>query len=182
MEKLKKKVDTATKLTYKQFRNQVATELKESKIVYFHNYFKVNSTNMELLFTGIKFIISTKNSHVNVINKFQDANGNLATDSALMANIFSNFFVNIADGVAKSIPRSIKSPLDYLDENNPHSSSVISPAARYEISDIINLFKTGKLIGLNSISIKLLKFLSPHISSPLSQIMIESFWSGVFPE
>ena len=111
---------------------------------------------MKLLRNGIKSIISIKNSHVHVINKLKDANGNLTTNSATMANIFNKFVVNVANGVTKSIPRSRKSPLDYLDNIYPHSF-FISPAAPYEISDIIDLLKTGKSIGPNSIPIKLLK-------------------------
>ena len=61
-------------------------------------------------------------------------------------------------------------------------SVFVSPAGSYEISDVIDLFKAGKSIGSNSIPMKLLKILSPHISSPLSQIINESFQSGVFPE
>ena len=56
---------------------------------------------MKLLWSGIKSIISIKNSHVNVINKLKDANGNLTTDSATMATILNNVFVNLADGVTK---------------------------------------------------------------------------------
>ena len=51
----------------------------------------------------------------------QNSNGNLTTDSATMATIFNNFFVNVADGVTKRIPRSPKSPLDYPDGENPNS-------------------------------------------------------------
>ena len=58
----------------------------------------------------------------------------------------------------------------------------IFPAALCEISDMIHLFKTGKSIGPNSIPLKLLKILSPHISSPLSLNMNESFQSGIFPK
>ena len=102
------------------------------------------------MWTGIKSISSTKNTHVNVINKLKDTKGNLITDSTAMANIFNNFFVNAADGVTKNMPRSPKSPLDYLENKNQHSI-FISPAAQYEISDIIDLLKTGKSIGPNSI-------------------------------
>ena len=98
-----------------------------------------------------------------------------------MANVFNNFFVNVADGVAKNIPRSQKSPMDYLDSKNPFSF-FISPTAPYEISEIIDLFKTGKSIGPNSIPLKLLKILSPHISLPLSLMINESFQSGIFPD
>ena len=105
----------------------------------------------------------------------------MTTDPATMATIFNDFFVNVADGVTKKIPWSPKSPLDYLDNKN-HNSFFITPTAPLEIVDIINVLKTGKYLGPNSIPIKLLKILSPHISSPLSQIINESFLSGVFRE
>ena len=180
LKKLRKKPDEATKLLYKQFRNRIAIELKESKKNYFHNYFNVNSNNMKLLWTGIKSIISLKNSHVNIINKIKDENGNLTTDSSKMANIFNDFFVNVADNITKKIPRSKKSPMDYLSNKNSHSV-FISPSVPYEISDIIDQFKTGKSIGPNSIPMKLFKILSPYVSSPLSLIINESFQTGVFP-
>ena len=85
------------------------------------------------------------------------------------------------DGVTKRIPRSQRSPLDYLQNENPHSFC-IAPSAPHEVSDIIDALKTGKSIGPNSIPIKLLKILSPRISAPLSLIINESFLSGVFPE
>ena len=136
---------------------------------------------MKLLWTGIKSIISVQNSWVNVINKLKDTNGNLTLDSTTMATVFNDFFVHVADGITKKIPRTLKSPLGYLDNKN-QNSFFITPSAPYAVLDIINTLKTGKSIGPNSIPIKLLKILSPHISSPLSQIVNESFLSGIFPE
>ena len=78
---------------YKQFRNRVASELRESKKKSVRNYFNVNSNNMQLLWTGIKSITRIKNSHVNVINKLRDQQGNLSTDSANTANIVNNFLL-----------------------------------------------------------------------------------------
>ena len=106
LKKLRKKPDEVTKLLYKQFRNRITIELKESKKNYFHKNSNINSTNMKLLWTGIKSIISLKNSHVDIINKLKDVNGNLTTDSSTMANIFNDFFVNVADNITKKIPRS----------------------------------------------------------------------------
>ena len=96
-------------------------------------------------------------------------------------SVFNDFVVNVADGVTKRIPRSQKSPLDYLQNENAHSF-FIAPSAPHEVSDIIDALKIGKSLGPNSIPIKLLKILSPRISAPLSLIINESFLSGVFPE
>ena len=131
------------------------------------------------MWTGIKSIISIKNSQVNVINKLKDKNGNITTDSVTMATILNDFFVNVADSVTKRIPRSLKPLLDYLDNENPNSF-FITPTAPLEIVDIIDVLKTDKSLGPNSIPIKLLKILSLHTSSPLSQIKNESFLSGIF--
>ncbi len=180
LKKLRKKPDPVVNLAYKKFRNRIASELKESKKSYYQNYFNVNSNNMKLLWSGIKSIISIKKSSTNLISKLKDSSGNPTTDSTTMANTFNKFFVNVADDVTKSIPRSPKSPLSYL-ENINDSTFFISPTAPYEISDIINLLKIGKSTGPNSIPIKLLKILSVCISSPLSDIINESFQSGIFP-
>ena len=58
----------------------------------------------------------------------------------------------------------------------------MTPVIPMKISDIISLLKTGKSIGPNSIPTKLLKILSPHLCSPLSDIINESFQSGTFSE
>ena len=181
LSKLKKRNDDATKALYKKFRNRVAVSLKESKANYFHNFFHTNGNNMKLLWSGLKSIISNKNSKVNIISKLNDVNGNLTNDPAVIANTFNDFFVNVAGNVAKGIPRTRKSPMDYLGTRNEHSF-FMTPVIPMEVSDIISLLNTGKSIGPNSIPTKLLKILSLHICSPLSDIINDSFQSGTFPE
>ena len=99
----------------------------------------------------------------------------------MIANTFNNFFANVAGNSTKSIPRTRKSPMDYLGTRNEHSF-FITPVLPMEISGIISSLKTGKSIGPNSIPTKLLKVLCPHICSSLSDIINESFQSGTFPE
>ena len=62
------------------------------------------------------------------------------------------------------------------------SSFFTAPSIPLEISEIISLLKMGKSLGPNSIPMKVLKLLSPLISSPLSLIINESFQSGIFPD
>ena len=77
--------------------------------------------------------------------------------------------------------RTTKSPLEFIG-NSICDSFFIAPSVPSEISDIINMLKSGKSLGPNSIPIKLLKHLCPLISLPLSQIINESFQSGIFPD
>ena len=71
--------------------------------------------------------------------------------------------------------------MDYLSTRNEHSF-VMTAAIPIEISDILSLLNTGKSTGPNCIPKKLLKILSLHICSLLSDIIKESFQSSTFPE
>ena len=69
LNKSRKQSDDTTNALYEKFRNCVAVTLKESKAIYFHNFLHTNGSNMKLLWSGLKSIISNKNSTVNVISK-----------------------------------------------------------------------------------------------------------------
>ncbi len=163
--------DQSLKELYKKFRNQVSKSLRESKASYFYNYFQQNSNNMKELWSEIKSVISIKkSSSINVIDKLKDSNGNITSDPIIIANVFNKFFVNVSHSITKNIPRSTKSPLDFMGDKIG-SSLFIAPSVPHEISDIISLLKTGKSLGPNSIPMKVLKLLNPLISSSFSQII-----------
>ena len=137
---------------------------------------------MKQLWSGIKSVISIrKSSNVNVISKLKDSNGNVTSDPAVIANIFNKYFVNVSHDITKNIPRSKKSPMDFMGVRVANSFFT-APSTAFEISDIISLLKSGKSLGPNSIPMKILKCLSSLISSPLSQIINKSFQSGIFPD
>ena len=101
LRKLKKKRSTTNIALYKKFRNRVSNELKESKQRHFQNYFTMYSQNMKKLWSGIKTIISHRNCSTSVINKIRDKNGNISSDPVKIPNIFNDYFVNVADSIAK---------------------------------------------------------------------------------
>ena len=87
-----------------------------------------------------------------------------------MANIFNNVFVNTAHKINEKIPRTKKSPLDYLSFSNT-DSVFIAAVTQEEIQIIINSMKNGKAIGPYSITVYLLKILSEYIAVPLCDII-----------
>ena len=180
--KLKKNENQSLVDLYKKFRNRVSESLRESKASYFYNYFQKSSNNMKQLWSGIKSVISIrKSSNVNVISKLKDSNGNVTSDPAIIASIFNKYFVNVSHNITRNIPRSKKSPMDFMGDR-VGNSFFTAPSTAFEISDIISLLKSGKSLGPNSIPMKILKCLSSLISSPFSQIINESFQSGIFPD
>ena len=60
---------------YKQFRNRVVNEIRQSKKYYYQQYFHENKSNMKLLWKGIKDIISLKPNSSDTFSHLVDANG-----------------------------------------------------------------------------------------------------------
>ena len=181
LQKLKKQQTPENLKLYKKFRNRVSNELKESKARYFHNYFSTNSQNMKKLWAGIKTIISHKSSTSSSINKIKGKNGNVTSDPSKMSNIFNDFYVNVADGITKTIPLTPKSPLDYL-SNRMCNSLFLTPVTLVEVNDLINILNPSKSVGPNSIPIKLLKIIGSSVSPFLALLVNQSFQSGIFPD
>ena len=134
--KYKSDKSSINKSLYKKFRNRVASELKRSKIQYFQNYFSSNKSNANKIWSGIKSIISPKNLTFSKINRTKDKNGNTTSDSEEISNVLNDHFVNVADDITKTIPRILKSPVDYLKAPNLYSV-FLSPATKFEIEDVI---------------------------------------------
>ena len=98
-----------------------------------------------------------------------------------MSNIFNDFYVNVADGITKTIPLTPKSPLDYLSDRIC-SSLFLAPVTSIEVNDLINILNPSKSVGPNSIPIKLLKIIGCSVSPVLALLVNQSFQSGIFPD
>ena len=108
----------SNKYLYSKFRNRVVTEQRKGKIKYFQNYFEKHKSNMKMLWSGIKSVINTNTkTQFSNISHLLDK-GTQVNDPVKMANIFNNYFVNVGSAIDKTIPRTRKSPTDYLKKQN----------------------------------------------------------------
>ena len=95
--------------------------------------------------------------------------------------IYSITFCKCLKKITSTIPRTRKSPLDYLKQGN-EKNLYLSAVTPEEIEALILSFQDGKAVGPYSIPIKLLKMINKQISSvPLCIIINDSFVSGIFP-
>ena len=166
---------------YKMFRNKVVSETRKSKNDYYAEYFTKHKTNIKMLWSGIRSIINFKsNVALNISCLSHDSLK--VEDSKKMANIFNNVFINTAHNINMKIPRTRKSPLDYLISSKTNYSFFISPVTTEEIKIIISSLKNGKAVGPYSIPVYLLKLISEYIAIPLCDIINDSFLNGTFPD
>ena len=141
--KANKNPTSSNKYLYRKFRNCVVAEQRQSKMKYFQNY----KTNMKMLWSGIRSIVTVKkNSNTFHISHLL-INDSRESDPTKMANIFNQYFVNVGTKIDKSIPRTKKSSLSYL-ENRNSDSLFLAPVTPNEIEIIINSLNksTGPIV------------------------------------
>ena len=107
------------------------------------------------------------------------SNGTIIDDGIDIANKFNNFFVNVGNTLAKSIPTSHKQPNDYISFNANNTFS-LEPVTENEICKIIGAFKDSAA-GWDGIKSSIVKHIKEIICIPLKHICNMSFASGIFP-
>ena len=112
---------------------------RKNRMDYFYNYFNTHKNNMKKVWSGIRYIvnISGNKTGVNMPHLLQD--GKEIDDPQKMANIFNNFFVNVSKKITSAIPRTTKSPLDYLKHSND-KSFFLSSVAPEKLECLIDSF------------------------------------------
>ena len=80
----------------------------------------------------------------------------------------------------KAIPRTKKSPTDYLKDRNGHSI-FLTATEPLEIETIIMSFNNSKSVGPYSIPMRLLKSLGKPVSEAFLLIVNDSFSNGTYP-
>ena len=88
---------------YKKFRNKVVSEIRENKIEYYNRYFTFDNSNMKKMWSGIWSIINMNKKAGSSISHLTH-NGKEIGDPMKMANIFNNYFVNVAKKIDEKIP------------------------------------------------------------------------------
>eukprot|EP00794_Sanderia_malayensis_P013289 gene13290-14664_t len=81
--------------TYKQFRNRVVNEIRQSKKNYYQEYFHENKNNMKMLWKGIKDVISSKPKNCDAFSHLVSDDGSKISEPVNIANEFNEYFTKI---------------------------------------------------------------------------------------
>ena len=91
----------------------MVNELKASRAAYHQRYFQSHKDNMKKLWSGIRSIINIKQNCGFQVSQLM-VEGSHINDAQKIASAFNQYFVNVPKKVDKEIPRTMKSPMDYL--------------------------------------------------------------------
>ena len=108
------------------------------------------------------------------------SNGSKVSDPSAIAEVFNNYFSNVASNLDGNIPHSNISPLNFL-KAPVKNSFFCAPSDRLEIVNLIHRQK-NKSTALMNIPVFIYKILAPIISPTVSMLFNTSLSEGIFPE
>jgi hypothetical protein len=114
-------------------------------------------------------------------------NSNRTDNQQLIADIFQNYFLSIADKITLRTSNieelENNNSIGYLHRtfSNPLPIITFENTTIKEINDIIKSLKSKKSFGYDEISVKILKISTPFIVALLNYICNRSILSGTFP-
>ena len=114
--------------------------------------------------------------------------GKLISDQKIIANLFNNYFLSIANLITTDKNNDTKSNIcnstEYLFKHydKPFPSIKWQYASTHEVEKILRSLKIPNSAGYDKISNRLLKLSDPYIASPLTYICNAALNLGVFPD
>ena len=170
--------------SYKKLRKEYNKLLKKLKVDYYHNEIFLAQGDGKKTWKIINQVLNRKpkgaNDNANII--LRDENGELCSDQTKVANLFNDYYINMAPELAKTIPKS-DIPPEVMILNAPQPEEIFSfkEVTTFEIKQIIKGLSPKNSSGYDSISNRLTKGLINCISEPLKIITNNSFKEGEFP-
>ena len=165
---------------YKTLRNKVNDDIRDSKNIYFQNFFVKNANNIKNTWKGIKSIICLKSSRKSQPNSIM-VNNALISDPNKVADTFNEHFSSIATHLQNRIHHHGKAFTAYLKDPNENSFFII-PTNPLEVINQINGLNSNKAEGPSSIPTEILQLITPTIANPLTEIINLSFNTGIYIE
>lgn len=168
----------ANKNKYTAYKNRFKSLCKKSEKTFYSAEFTRYSKDLKNTWITIKSILKTK-QHDSLI-KCVNSNGSKITDNAHMAELFNNYFTNIADEVVTKIPSPSKPATFYLDPPSL-TSFAIYPTSAEEVLALSTTLKTTQSTGPDDLNPSVMKPLLSIIAKPLAEIINCSLTTGIVP-
>ena len=166
--------------SYKELRNHIVDLCRNSKTLYYRNYFRENSNNLRKSWQGIKSVINIKHSQKNEPSSLL-IDDKLITEPKQIANEFNKYFSTIANKLRDEIHTSNLDFKNYLSHRNVNSM-YLNPTNEIEVYKLISKLDNEKATGPHGIPTDILKYISPIIAESLSDIINLSFKMGKYIE
>ena len=151
---------------YKHYRNKLNHTLRITEKRYYQDLLTEHQSNVKKSWQVIKTIIN-KRKYKPINTKFK-SNETITEDGQVISNKFNKFFANVGATLAKNIPITTKSPVEYIITNNTEHF-VLDPVSENEVLRIIGNFKDSSA-GWDELKPLAMKNIKESIKTPLTHI------------
>lgn len=176
-----KNPNVENKTKYIRYRNKLKSILHKAEKDFYRAKFKQFQGNLTQTWKLLGTILN-KNKQSNIVTEFVK-NGCTITDPQEIVEYFNDFFVNIGEKLAKSIPAASSKFSSYLPGTESYKNSFalfLTDAA--EVTGIVDGFNDKSSYGVDHIPINILKKCISQVAEPLSALINSSFHSGRVPD
>ena len=178
--KLVANYDSTRETKYKSYKNKLTHLIRISKKKYYEAKFEMAKNDVKATWKLMNELINTKKRKHSLPSSFL-LNEKSIDDPVVIANSFCNYFNNIGPSLARKIPKTNKSHMDFMSLHNKHSI-MVQPVTTEELENICKSFKSSKAPGYDNISMNIIKRSFDIISEPLKFIINLSLDKGIFPD
>ena len=165
-------------LSYKKMRNNVNSMIRKAKRSYIGNSIVKHKGNSSEMWKLLRYLIPNKktNSHVQKLI----TNGVEITNNKSMANIFNEYFTQVAESRKQNV-KFLRKPEQFLVDINIESTFEFSQVSECDIESSLQSIPSNKATGLDALPCVTLKSSLPFIVKPLTHIVNMSLKGGIVP-
>ena len=176
LQALKKTDNKELNKTYKTYRNEIISELRNTEIRYYSNKLELHKNDLSKSWKILRLIIG-KDANNSKRKLTFNINNTIVTDSEVIANEFNSFFVSIGPSLASNITCA-KDPLTYV--KGIANSIVVPNVICSDVRTVISSLKNSSP-GFDGIPYFVANQCIDNFIEPLTYIINMSFMEGVFP-
>lgn len=169
------------KINFQTYSRILRKSISGAKRQYYHSQLSLHKEDSRKTWEVIRSILNTKQTKRDFPSFFLINNQQVSNEQTI-ANNFNLFFSNVGRLLASKInTSSLPNYSTYLSNPVPHTFN-LTGLSTDEFTKIVNGFKSKTSMGVDNLSMKLFKKISPCLAQPLTIIINQSFNTGIFPE
>ncbi len=168
------------KARFISYRNKLKSLLRKAEKDFYKTKFNLFKGNMTQTWKLLNSVLNKKYKS-SVVDTFVK-DGKETSNAHEIVEYFNEYFTNIGDKLAESIPESSAPFTSFLDNRSYCDSFMLFPTDAFEIRDIVHDFKDKSSYGFDSIPTCIVRKCITEISEPISALINSSFLSGVVPD
>ena len=154
--------------------------IREAKIQYYYKLFTQYKGDIKKTWQTISDIICKSNTKRKVLDEII-VDSKVIQDKEEICGKFNEFFANIGPKLATQIKLTSNKTYDTFLKKRVPVSFDFTLVTENDVLKHLSFLRTKNSAGIDGISVKLLKKLSPALINPLTLIINQSLVTGIFP-